>query len=249
MVNRKVALITGAGRGIGAAIAKHFASKNYDLMLVSRTESELLAVKKSIICSNQVNVEYMTCDLKQHQNCEEIVIDTKLKLGGIDVLVNCAGTIKREPTLKHSVDDWDAVMSTNVRSAFILSKLTIQEMLKQTGGGSIVNISSQMAGIPHLGASPSYESSKAAMEALTRHLAAEYANKNIRVNTVSPGSIETSLSKNMSKYQWNKICSQIPMGRLGKTAEVASAVHFLASDEASYITGNNIYVAGGSVMH
>jgi len=249
MDSRRVALISGAGRGIGAAIAKQFASENYDLMLVSRTESELQAVKQSIIRSHQVNVELMACDLKQQQNCEAIVVDTKLKLGGIDVLVNCAGIIKREPTVEHSISDWDTVMSTNVRSAFLLSKLAIQEMLQQTGGGSIINISSQMAVMPHLGASPSYESSKAAMEALTRHLAAEYAEKNIRVNTVSPGSIETSLSKNMNKHQWNKICSQIPMGRLGKTTEVANAVSFLASERASYITGNNIYVAGGSVMH
>lgn len=249
MESNQVALVSGASRGIGAAIAKKFAEQGIDLMLVARTEEELCALASNISRSHQVRVSYLSGDLKDESICERAVDKTIEEFGQVDILVNCAGTIHRAPTLEHEPHDWDEVIRTNVTSAFMLSRLAISQMLHQEQGGSIVNISSQMAGIPHLGASPSYESSKAALEALTRHLAAEYADKNIRVNTVSPGSVETALNKTMDPVRWKNIQEKIPMKRLGKPNEVAEAVTFLASTKASYITGNNIYVAGGSVMH
>lgn len=249
METKQVALVSGASRGIGAAIAKKFAQEGIDLMLVARTEKELRALARTISRSYQVHVSYLSGDLKDESICERAIHKTIEEFGQVDILVNCAGIIHRAPTLEHRLHDWDDVMRTNVTSAFMLSRLAISQMLHQKQGGSIVNISSQMAGIPHLGASPSYESSKAAMDALTRHLAAEYADKNIRVNSVSPGSVETKLNKNMDPLRWQNIQEKIPMKRLGQPDEVAEAVNFLASTKASYITGNNIYVAGGSVMH
>ena len=249
MESKQVALVSGASRGIGAAIAKKFAEQGIDLMLVARTEDELCALAGTISRSHQVHVNYLSGDLKNESVCERAVNKTINEFGQVDILVNCTGTIQRQPTLDHLTDDWEEVMRTNVTSAFMLSRLAISQMLKQKNGGSIVNISSQMANIPHLGASPSYESSKAALDALTRHLAAEYADKNIRVNSVSPGSVETALHKDMDPVRWKNIQEKIPMKRLGQPGEVAEAVSFLASTKASYITGNNIFVAGGSVMH
>ncbi|MDA8535754.1 SDR family oxidoreductase [Alphaproteobacteria bacterium] len=249
MESKQVGLVSGSSRGIGAAIAKKFAQQGIDLMLVARSEKELSAVASTISRSYQVRVSYLSGDLQNESICERAIEKTIEEFGQIDILVNCAGTIHRAPTLEHQLHEWDEVMRTNVTSAFMLSRLAISQMLHQKQGGSIVNISSQMAGIPHLGASPSYESSKAALNALTRHLAAEYADKNIRVNSVSPGSIETALNKNMDPLHWKSIQEKIPMKRLGQPYEVAEAVNFLASKKASYITGNNLYVAGGSVMH
>ena len=241
-------IVTGATGGIGRAICEKFASVGAKLIVVARTESQIIELKKHLK-QFDCDVEGITGDITSVSTCEGIINLSDKLYNGVDCLVNCAGIIHRALTLNYTLSDWERVLNVNLQSAFVLSKLVISEMIHNKNGGNIVNIASQMADIPHLGASPSYESSKAGLLALTRHLAAEFADKNIRVNAVSPGSIETEMNKNMPKDKWDNILSKIPMKRLGQPSEVADVVHFLCSPKASYVTGTNIYVAGGSIMN
>ena len=164
----------------------------------------------------------------------------------LDALVVTAGSISRKKLMDTSLDDFEKVVRTNFVSAFFLLKEAVKKLDKWS---SVIYISSQMARGVHIGASPSYASSKAALESLMRHFALEFAEEKIRFNCIAPGSIDTDLPKSMDQKSRNYIQNSIPMGRLGKTTEVGEAVLFLAGENSSYITGTVLYVTGASYMN
>ena len=161
--------------------------------------------------------------------------------------MNCAGVITRAPFKSLTYDDWHRVINVNLSGSFYLSQEVLEVMSKKNEG-KIINISSQMARIPHPSASPSYEVSKAGMIALTRHLALHYAKHNINVNAIAPGSIDTDLPKSMSPEARQRLKAAIPLGRLGEPSEVGSLAVFLAGPDSNYITGATITITGGSLM-
>jgi 3-oxoacyl-[acyl-carrier protein] reductase len=187
-------------------------------------------------------------DIAKPELSHEIVRRTLAEFHGIDVLVNCAGMITRAPVETLSLEDWFRVIDVNLHGAFHLSRAVLPTMRAQKRG-KIINITSQMARLPHPGASPSYEVSKAGLTALTRHLAYRFAKEGICVNAIAPGSINTDLPKSMSEEAREKIKSGIPMGRLGEPSEVADLALFLASSMSDYITGSTLDINGGSLMN
>ena len=161
--------------------------------------------------------------------------------------MNCAGTIARADFLQMSEHDWDGVLKLNLDATMAMCKAVAPHMIERRSG-KIVNLTSQMAYLPHPAASPSYEVSKSGVTALTRHLAFKFAPYNVCVNAVAPGSINTDLPKSMTEQQRDALLRKIPMGRLGEPNEVANVVKFLTSDGASYVTGSTVHVNGGSLM-
>jgi len=249
LLQGRVAVVTGASRGIGRAIAEALAQKGFNLLITAKnSESELERISNQFSENYGVRSIGIVGNLRDRQFCERVISKANTELGLVDVLVNNAGTISRSDFLDTNGDeDWSEVIDVNLNAPMILAKACLKSMLPKKSG-SIINVTSQMAYKPHLGAHPSYEVSKAGLTALTRHLAAKYGDCNIRINNIAPGSIDTDLPRSMSE-DWRKmIQSSIPMRRLGDVTEVAKAAVFLASEESSYITGTTIHVGGGSFL-
>jgi len=246
MLKDKVAIITGGSRGIGRAIAQKFAENGASLLLVALHEDRLLKAKQEI-CQMGVKVEILYGDIAKADFSQTILARALDIFGTIDILVNCAGTITRTPVKDLTLDEWHRVIDVNLNGTFYLSQAVLPIMCRKNHG-KIINITSQMAKIPHPSASPSYEVSKAGMIALTRHLAFHYAKYNICVNAIAPGSIDTDLPKSMSPEARQRLKNAIPLKRLGDPLEVGSLALFLASDDSNYITGATINISGGSLM-
>jgi 3-oxoacyl-[acyl-carrier protein] reductase len=246
MLKGKVAIITGGSRGIGRAIAQKFAENGASLLLVALHEERLLQAKQEI-SKMGVKVEILYGDIAEPDFSQKILSRALGMFGTIDILVNCAGTITRTPVANLSLEEWHRVINVNLNGNFYLSQAVLP-IMKEKNYGKIINITSQMAKIPHPSASPSYEVSKAGMVALTRHLAFHYAKYNICVNAIAPGSIDTDLPKSMSPEARHRLKAAIPLQRLGDPLEVGSLALFLASDDSNYITGATINISGGSLM-
>jgi 3-oxoacyl-[acyl-carrier protein] reductase len=243
----KVAIITGASRGIGRAIALRYAEHGARVMLVATTASTLQALVDQI-CSSGGDAVSRAGDVADGRLPEEIVVACLARWGKVDILVNCAGVITRTPTESLSRADWQRVLDVNLTAAFGFAKAVLPHMREQ-GSGKIINVTSQMAHMPHPSASPSYEVSKAGLTALTRHLALQYARVGICVNAIAPGSIDTDMPKSMSAEARERLKNGVPMGRLGEPEEVADCALFLASPMSNYITGSTVGITGGSLMH
>lgn len=247
LLQNKTCIITGASRGIGFAIAKLFYENGANIAIGSRDNIALENAVKQISPTGE-RVIFLPLDVSEQEQCEALTDHCLKNFGTIDVLINCAGIITREDTLSLSRGSWQRVIDTNLNGSFFMSQLALQTMNeKQTG--NIINIASQMAHMPHPGAALSYECSKAAMVALTRHIAKEFGPKGIRANAISPGSIQTGLQQDMQPAVWEAIKSNIPLARLGTVEEAANTALFLASDLSSYTTGAVLYVTGGSLMN
>ncbi len=246
MLKNKVAIVTGGSRGIGRAIAQKFAENGASLLLVALHEANLSNAKQEM--NNMgLNVNTLCGDISEPAFSQHIMAHTLGTFGTVDILVNCAGMITRTPFAGLSLEEWHRVINVNLHGTFYLSQAVLPAMCKNNYG-KIINITSQMARVPHPNASPSYEVSKAGMAALTRHLAYHYAKYNICVNSIAPGSIDTDLPKSMGTESRQKLKSAVPLGRLGKSEEVGSLALFLASDNSNYITGTTININGGSLM-
>jgi 3-oxoacyl-[acyl-carrier protein] reductase len=246
MLKNKVAIITGGSRGIGYAIARKFAENGASLLLVALHEERLLEAQKQIreICGN---VEIIFGDIAEPDFSQKIVARTLEIFGTIDILVNCAGTITRTPVDILTLEEWHRVINVNLHGTFYLSQAVLP-ILCAKNYGKIINITSQMARLPHPNASPSYAVSKAGMVALTRHIAYHYAQYNICVNAIAPGSIDTDLAKSMPAEAQQRFKNAVPFQRLGQPEEVADLALFLASDNSNYITGATMNISGGSLM-
>jgi NAD(P)-dependent dehydrogenase (short-subunit alcohol dehydrogenase family) len=246
----KIALVTGSTTGIGEACARALAEAGAAVMLSGRNEQRGLNVLKSLQESG-AKAEFMKTDIREDRACEKLVAHTIKTLGGLHVLVNNAGILYTADAVSTTNDQWLDTMAVNVNALFYMSRAAVKHM-KSNGGGAIVNIASEwgLNGEPNHVA---YCASKGAVVQITRCMALDHAQDNIRVNAVCPGEIHTQMVDDIlaskggnPKESLRELASGIPMRRLAAPAEVARCVRFLASDEASYVTGANLTVDGGN---
>ena len=244
-LNDKVAIVTGASRGIGEAIAKQLSSCGAKIILIARNSDQLVAVKETII-SNGGIAESIAGDVSNLNSISEIVTNTIDKWGRIDILVNNAGIARDNIIMRMKEDDWDSVMNINLKGCFNGIKSVARPMIKNKAG-RIINITSVIGQIGNAGQS-NYAASKAGIMGLTKSMAKELGSRNITVNAVAPGYITTDMTNELNDEVKEQMKSSIPLGRLGTPDDVANLVCFLASDEAGYITGQTFNVDGGMVM-
>ena len=241
----KVAIVTGASRGIGEAIAKQLSSCGAKIILIARNSDQLVAVKETII-SNGGIAESIAGDVSNLNSISEIVTNTIDKWGQIDILVNNAGIARDNIIMRMKEGDWDSVMNINLKGCFNGIKSVARPMIKNKAG-RIINITSVIGQIGNAGQS-NYAASKAGIMGLTKSMAKELGSRNITVNAVAPGYITTDMTNELNDEVKEQMKSSIPLGRLGTPDDVANLVCFLASDEAGYITGQTFNVDGGMVM-
>lgn len=238
-------MVTGASRGIGRACALELAKAGHRVVLAARQAEKLEEVAAEIRAGGG-EAFVVTLDLASQESIKEAISKASKEFGRIDILVNNAGVTKDNLALRMKADDWNMVLQTNLTGAFFCIQQVISPMMRERWG-RIVNISSVVGQAGNPGQA-NYVASKAGLLGLTKSLAQELASRNITVNAVAPGFIETDMTSVLKDDQKARITQGIPMGRIGTPAEVAAAVRFLASEEASYITGNVIDVNGGMYM-
>jgi len=234
-------LITGASGGIGNALVKKFVALGGNILGTGTKVEKLDMIKKQ--CPN---IKIKKFDISEHSRIKEFIDTVVLELGGLDILINNAGTNMDNLSLRMKDDEWKKVIDINLTSTFLLSKHSIRNMLKNKFG-RIVNITSIVGHTGNAGQA-NYAASKAGIIAMSKSLATEYAKKNITVNCVSPGFIVSDMTMNIAKKVILYLTSRIPMGKLGTGEDVSNCVAFLSSDQASYITGETIHVNGGMYM-
>ena len=241
----KVALITGGANGMGAAEAKLFASEGAKVAIADIMESEGRQIEAQIAEAGG-EAMFVRLDVTSEQDWQEGVQRVVDRFGKLDVLVNNAGISSRSFPDVNSVDGWERIMEINAKGVFLGTKHAIPGM-RNAGGGSIINISSQLGLVGTEMSSPQYQASKGAVRIFTKAAAVQYAGEGIRVNSIHPGPIETPMTAASSADPEvkAKMISRIPMGRYGQPVEVAQAVLYLASDESSFVTGSEVVVDGG----
>lgn len=238
----KKALVTGATGGLGGAIARRLHAQGATVALSGTRVEALEALAREL----GERVEATPCDLSDRDSVEALVPAAEAKLGGLDILVNNAGVTRDNLFMRLKDEDWDLVLAVNLTAAFRLSRAAVKTMMRRRYGriisiGSVVGTS----GNPGQG---NYAASKAGLIGMSKSLAAEVASRNITVNVVSPGFIESPMTDVLNEKQREGILADVPMGRLGQGADVAAAVAYLASDEAGYVTGQTLHVNGGMAM-
>lgn len=242
----KVALITGATRGIGRQIAITFAKEGYDIALNYRKENEELESVKKEIEENKVTCFAVKGDVSNFEDCEEFTKQIIEKFGRVDVLVNNAGITKDMLLMRMKKEDFEQVIDVNLVGTFNVTKNVISYMLKARTG-RIINISS-VVGVSGNAGQTNYAASKAGMIGFTKSLAKEVASRGILVNAVAPGFIETSMTAVLKDEVKEEIAKNIPLKHIGSAQDVANVVKFLASEDSSYITGQVLHVDGGMLM-
>ncbi len=244
----KKALITGGTKGIGLAIAEEFLKLGADIFIVARTKN-LLKEKLFQWSKHGYVVLSSSKDLSNSEERIELVNEVKNHWENIDFLINNVGTNIRKKTIDFTIEEYEKVINTNLLSTFELSRL-FYPMLKKSEKPSVVNITS-VAGLTHLRTGSPYAMTKAAMIQLTKNLAVEWADVNIRVNAIAPWYIDTPLVENLMQNEeyYKSVIERTPMKRIGKPEEVASLAAFLCMDKASYITGQTIAVDGGFTIY
>jgi len=240
-LNGKVALVTGGSQGIGKTISLKLASMGADIAICSVPDKGV-DVEQEIKALGRNAKAYIT-DVSNKAQVESLVEDVLSEFGKVDVLVNNAGITRDNLTIRMSEEDFDKVIAINLKGVFSVSQAIAKSMMK-SGGGTIVNISS-VIGLHGNAGQANYSASKAGVIGLTKSFAKELAKRNIRVNAVAPGFIQTAMTDVLSDKVKETILQQVPLSRLGRPEEVAQAVAFLASDMSSYITGQVIVIDGG----
>jgi 3-oxoacyl-[acyl-carrier protein] reductase len=240
-----VALVTGASQGIGRACALSLAESGAQLALAARNEEKLAGVVKDAE-SKGAQAAAFRMDVSEEDSVKTAVKSAIERFGKIDILINNAGITKDTLLMRMKRADWDSVMQTNLTGAFFCTQAVISSMLKQRWG-RIINITSVFGQMGQVGQA-NYAASKAGLIGFTMAMAREVASRNITVNAVAPGYIETAMTESLPQELKAKVNDMIPLGRGGTDMEVAHAVRFLASEEASYITGHVLNVNGGMLM-
>ena len=237
----KTAIITGGTSGIGLATAKIFLAENYNCVLVGRNSDKFEKIKSQL----RGNFKFISANVGKVSECEKVIQKTVALFGGVNVLVNCAGIYIEGAINSATEKNFDDVFNVNVKGTFFMSKFAVEELIKTCG--AIVNVSSD-AGLRGNYFCAAYSASKGAVIAFTKSLALELASFSVRVNCVAPGDILTPLTENQLKISGEKISDLAkfyPLGRIGKSEEAAQAIYFLASEKASFITGEILKVDGG----
>jgi len=242
----RVAIVTGGARGIGRAIATSFLKEGAKVAIIDSDKERLETVKKEM-GNESKEVMVIPCDITKSSNVKEMMDQVRKRFGRIDILVNNAGIIRRGTIETVTEEDWDRVIEVNLKGTFNCCK-AVAGIMKQQGYGKIINVSSIAGKMGDITSAPGYGPSKAGIDALTKTLARQLAQYGINVNSVAPHAIETEMSAQWSEERRKEIIASIPLGRLGKPEDVANAVLFLASDEASFITGEILDVNGGALM-
>ena len=243
MINfkNKNVLITGASGGIGGELVKKFVSLEANVLGSGTKAEKLDRIKKKY-----PNIKVKRFDISEHSRIEDFIDNVSLELGGLDILINSAGTNADNLSVRMKEDEWKKVIDVNLTSTFLLSKYAIKKMLKNKFG-RIVNITSVVGHTGNLGQS-NYAASKAGVIGMSKSFAIEYAKKNITINCVSPGFIVSDMTMNIAEKVKLYLTSRIPMGKLGTGEDVSNCVAFLSSEQASYVTGETIHVNGGMYM-
>jgi 3-oxoacyl-[acyl-carrier protein] reductase len=245
MVKDRVAIVTGASRGIGRSIAQSLAAAGAKIVAVATTKEGCQSLVDELT-GQGVEAIAVQCNVAETADVEKLVETAVAKFGRIDILVNNAGITRDGLLMRMKDEDWDTVMSINLKGAFLCTRSVFKVMSKQRSG-RVINITSIVGQMGNLGQA-NYCASKAGMIGLTKSNAREMAKRNITVNAVAPGFIVTDMTEAMSEKAKLELSSQIPMDRLGSGDDIANAVLFLASDNSSYITGQVLAVNGGMYM-
>ncbi len=241
----KISLITGAAQGIGKTIALKFADEGSDIILLDINEEKCEEVANEIKRKNRKTWTYKI-DVSDYKQVEELFNNEMATWGRVDVLVNNAGITRDNLIVRMKEAEWDDVIRINLKGVFNFCKVASRFMMKQRSG-VIINISSIIGLVGNIG-QVNYSASKAGILGITKSLAKELASRNIRVNAVAPGFIQTSMTEELNEERKKLMLNAIPLNRIGTPEEVADAVLFLASGESSYITGQVINIDGGMVM-
>ena len=242
-LHNKVAIITGSSRGIGLEIAKLFYENGAKIVITDIDENALFSVEKGFNDTN--NILSIVSDVSNSDSVANIIKVTIEKFDKIDILVNCAGITRDNLIIRMKENDWDSVINTNLKSVFLTSKTAGRYMMKARSG-NIINISS-VVGIVGNAGQTNYSASKAGVIGITKSLAKEFASRNIRVNAIAPGFIETAMTKNLKENAKKQLINNILLQRLGTTRDIANAALFLASSLSDYITGQTLVIDGGMI--
>ena len=242
MLNGKLVLVTGASRGIGRAIAMTLGNAGATVIGTATSEEGAKNISK-IFSDNSILGKGMNLNVTDNDQITEILKAVSDEFGSVDILINNAGITRDNILLRMKEDEWDDIINTNLSSVYKMSKAVLRGMIKKRSG-RIISITSVVGAMGNAGQS-NYAASKAGIIGFTKSLAREVGVRGITVNAIAPGFIETDMTNSLPEEQKEVLASQIPMGRLGTVDEIAKAVLFLASDNASYITAQTIHINGG----
>ena len=241
-LKNKNIIVTGASGGIGNSIVENLNKSGANILATGTRIEKLEDLKKKF-----TNIKILKFDISQHKEIEEFIENATQELGGsLDCIVNNAGITKDNLTIRMSLEEWSKVININLTSTFLMCKYSIKKMLKNKSG-KIINITSVVGHTGNVGQA-NYTASKAGIVAMSKSLAIEYAKKNINVNCISPGFINTAMTDKIDEKHKEAIIAKIPSNRLGKPEDIANAVSFLSSDQSDYINGETLHVNGGMYL-
>jgi 3-oxoacyl-[acyl-carrier protein] reductase len=241
-LEEKIAVVTGAGRGIGRAMALRFAAEGAEVVCVSRTAENSAKVASEVQALGR-RAWGVAVDVADSAAVTEAVKNLLGECGRVDILVNNAGVTRDGLLMRMSDEDWDAVLNTNLKGSFLFTRALVRQFIRQRSG-RILNVASVIGLMGNAGQC-NYAASKAALIGFTKSAARELGSRSITVNAIAPGFIETAMTEQMTAEAREKLAGRIPLARLGRPEDVSSAVKFLASEEAGYITGQVLHVNGG----
>ncbi len=244
---KKIVLVIGASGSIGEIVVKNLLQEGYFVIASSKNEKKFKRKFKSQLLKHKKHFHFYRNDLADTKATERFISNVTAKYKSINYFINCAGKINRKNFNEETIEEYNEVLNTNFVSPMIIVKELLKKM-KLKNFGKIINLSSQMAKIPHPGAAPSYEISKSSINTLTRHLVKKYAQYNIYLNVISPGTIKSDMQKTMKISKLKEIISNIPSKKLGNPQDVANLVLYLFSNKSNYINGAVININGGSLL-